>query len=230
MCPCCPDCNISSSPCQDALGSNAEAVGSIAGRVDALFGAVEAQKTTGSLHFHFFMFVQRLHQFATLKEIADRITEGLVNATELKHFLGQICCESYPDANQFLQERDSLEKNFPAYSESSECSGPPMRGGLKLGRMPRFLYDDARTALHSSPCGHNEQAAKLCGGDGGEAFRYEFARALQYFMSRCQHHIHRMVIDPKTKQERRLVPNPCASKKKQEGVQTRGTVDQQGVH
>ena len=48
-------------------------MGGIAGRVDALFGAVEAQKTSGGLHFHFFMFVQRLHQFATLKEIAEKL-------------------------------------------------------------------------------------------------------------------------------------------------------------
>ena len=53
MCPRCPHCNMSSAPCQDALGSNAEAMGGIAGRVDALFGAVEAQKTTGGLHYHF---------------------------------------------------------------------------------------------------------------------------------------------------------------------------------
>ena len=44
----------SASPRQDALGTNAEAMGSIAGRMDALFGAVEAQKTTGGLHYHFF--------------------------------------------------------------------------------------------------------------------------------------------------------------------------------
>ena len=32
-------------------------------------------------------------------------------------------------------------------------------------------------------------------------------------MSRCQHHIHCEVVDPKTKQKKRLVPNACASKK-----------------
>ena len=42
MCPRCPHSSDSPSPCQDALGSNAEAMGGIAGRVDALFGAVIA--------------------------------------------------------------------------------------------------------------------------------------------------------------------------------------------
>ena len=57
-CPRCPHCSETTTPCQDALGSNAEAMGGIAGRVDALFGAVEAQKTTGGLHYHYFFYVR----------------------------------------------------------------------------------------------------------------------------------------------------------------------------
>ena len=30
------------------------------------------QETTGDLHYRFFIFVQRLHQFATLQEIAQK--------------------------------------------------------------------------------------------------------------------------------------------------------------
>ena len=155
MCPRCPHCSQSATPCQDALGSNAEAMGGIPGRVDALFGAVEAQKSTGGLHYHFFMFVQRLHQFSNLKDIAEKLADGLVHATELKHFLGQLCCESYPDAEQFLRERDTLEMNFPMYSESSECNGPAVWGELKLGRLPSFLYEDARS-LDDAPLQANK--------------------------------------------------------------------------
>ena len=147
MCPRCPHRAQSKYPCQDALGSNAEAMGGIVGRVDALFGAVEAQKTTGGLHYHFFMFVQRLHQFATLKEIAEKIREGLVQATELKHFLSQICCEKYPDPEQFLKERSKLEQYFPTYSEKTECSGKPVWGEWKLGRIPQFIFDDAEAKV-----------------------------------------------------------------------------------
>ena len=32
-------------------------------------------------------------------------------------------------------------------------------------------------------------------------------------MSRCQHHIHRLVTDPKTKQEKRIIPNACMGKR-----------------
>ena len=50
---------MSEYPCEDACGSSAELRGGIAGRADALFGAVECQKSNGSLHYHFFVFVQR---------------------------------------------------------------------------------------------------------------------------------------------------------------------------
>ena len=86
MCPHCPHCAETMYACQDAQGSVAEIMGGLAGRADAMFGAVECQKTTGSLHYHFFLHVQRLHQFATLKEIATLLEEKLVNAEELKDF------------------------------------------------------------------------------------------------------------------------------------------------
>ena len=66
MCPDCPHCAEGSWPCQNALGSVGEMMGGLAGRADAMFGAVECQKTTGTLHSHFFLFVQRLHQYASL--------------------------------------------------------------------------------------------------------------------------------------------------------------------
>ena len=79
MCAFCPHCNKGATPCQDAFGSNAELMGGIAGRGDALFGAVECQKCSGSLHLHFFFYGQRLHQFHTLYEIAEQLKAGLVH-------------------------------------------------------------------------------------------------------------------------------------------------------
>ena len=95
-------------------------MGGIAGRADALFGAVERQKSNGSLHYHFFVFVQRLHQFAFLKEIADLLEAKLVTADELKAFLANICVESYGNVEEFQQERAKLEEHFPTYSETTE--------------------------------------------------------------------------------------------------------------
>ena len=213
MCPKCPHCSETAWPCQDALGSSAEAMGGIAGRVDALFGAVEAQKSTGGLHYHFFMFVQRLHQYATLKEIAEKLEEGLVQANDLKHFLGEICCESYPDVQQFNHDRESLEKNFPTYSEQTECSGTaPRWGEFKLGRLPHFLYADASDAPESSTRSAQDRTTSPVNTSEGAEFKAWFNKAFQHFQSRCQHHIHRLVVDPKTNQEKRLIPNACASK------------------
>ena len=67
MCPDCPHCNKGASPCQDIFGSNAEPQGGIIGRCDAIFGAVETQKS-GTLHYHLLAFLRarieksRLHR------------------------------------------------------------------------------------------------------------------------------------------------------------------------
>ena len=114
MCPFCPHCSESSWPYQDALGSMAGAMGGIACRVDAMFGAVECQRVTGALRYHLFIYVRGLHQSATLKEIAEKLKAELVHAFQFKNFSSAICCESYLDVQQFNQERQTLEDNFPA--------------------------------------------------------------------------------------------------------------------
>ena len=59
-CPYCPKCNTDEglTPCQDMLGSSATAEGGIFGRVDAVYASIEAQKSKGSLHAHFQVWVQ----------------------------------------------------------------------------------------------------------------------------------------------------------------------------
>eukprot|EP00959_Pyramimonas_sp_CCMP1952_P202815 4241703-Pyramimonas_sp.AAC.1 len=96
--------------------------------------------------------------------------------------------------------RSSLEQNFPTYSEASECSGLPSWGELKLGRLS--LHDDARTGVGSSAQGAPGEAQKLGMSCDGATFKAKCNNALQYFMCRCQHHIHRLVMDSKTKQEK----------------------------
>ena len=84
MCLFCPHCTDTDTPCQDALGSVAELLGGCAGRADGMIGAVECQKSNGSLHFYFFVFVQRLHQFGTMQAIVERLQSALIDAGELK--------------------------------------------------------------------------------------------------------------------------------------------------
>lgn len=111
MCRHCPHCARSGNPCQDALGSSAEIMGGLAGRADALFGTVECQKSTCSLHYRFFVFIQRLHQFASVKEIGELLEAMQVHANELKEFLANICCESYSDLRQHIANLTPLETN-----------------------------------------------------------------------------------------------------------------------
>ena len=63
----------------------------------------------------------------------------MIAAQELKDFLSNICCESYPDVEQFNRERQMLEEQFPTYSEHTETQGSNKWGDWKLGRIPTFL-------------------------------------------------------------------------------------------
>ena len=110
--------------CQGALGS-----------ADAIFGAVECQKSAGCLHYHFFLFVQRLHQYATIAEIGEKFASKLVVASELKDFLSNICCESYSDLQGHLANVGYLESYFPQDTEHTEFLCDLTWGGIKIGRI-----------------------------------------------------------------------------------------------
>ena len=75
----------------DAFGSNAETVGGIAGRSDGMCGAVECQKSSGSLHLHFWNFIQRAHQHHSLAEIAAMLEKALITADQFK----KLICQSW---------------------------------------------------------------------------------------------------------------------------------------
>ena len=68
----------------DVFGSNATPMGGSAGRADAMIGAVEAQTAEGVLHLHLFLFLQLLHQFMTLQDVAEHLRQGLVAADVMK--------------------------------------------------------------------------------------------------------------------------------------------------
>ena len=73
-----------------------------------------------------------------------------MNAIELKQFVGNLCCECYADPAKHLAELEKLERDYPTYSERTECSSKdkPQWGDIRLGRLPAFLYDDA--TIHTS--------------------------------------------------------------------------------
>ena len=145
-----------------------------------------------------------------MREIAQLLEQRLVTAQELKDFLASICCERYENLEQFDNERASLEKSYPTYSEAQECGTDVRWGDFKLGRLPAFLYEDlsSRSQYVEDSNQMSQSPVMSQAEDYGDAAQYRttFGRAFQYFQSRCQHHTHKMVNG------KRIVPNACRSK------------------
>ena len=105
---------------------------------------------------------------------------------ELKQFAENICCECYADPDKHRAEVEKLERDFPMYSERTECASKnrPQWGDIKLGRLPAFLYDDAK--MHSAqvaPSSHfvpPADSAVMIEMDGA-SYKHKFNAAFQYF-------------------------------------------------
>ena len=55
----------------------------------------------------------------------------------------------------------STSKNFPSYSEQTECEGKLTWGDVKLGRLPSSLYDDVVVgSMHSSHDGQTSHSVQ----------------------------------------------------------------------
>ena len=95
-----------------------------------------------------------------MKEIAELLEAMLVHANDLEEFLANVCCESYSDLGQHIANLASLETNFPAYPERTECGSAekPLWGQVKLGRLPAFLYADIHShSVQQSSTSHSVQ-------------------------------------------------------------------------
>jgi len=220
MCPNCPHCAETRTPCMDAFGSCAEAMGGIAGRCDGIAGAVECQKSKGSLHLHFWCYVQRLHQFLSLDEISKMLEEALVSADDLKRYTEHLCNESYPVGERLEEEVNELEKRWPCFKESDEVAPPePVPwGDCRFGRIPPFVWEDTGPDYSSLRFSSSQQWEQDQSGGAlsenmlhADAHVYEqrFARALQENLKCAQHHIH----PQKNASEERTIPNACLSSK-----------------
>ena len=109
MCPECPHCALSEKPCMDLYGSNATPMGGGAGRVDALVGAVEAQKKEGVLHQHS-LFPQMARHHQNLKDIADQFRQRVLSVEATKAFISHTRCATYPDPAAFRAARADIEQ------------------------------------------------------------------------------------------------------------------------
>lgn len=215
MCPECPRCASSATPCMDMFGSNATAMGGCMGRVDALIGAVEAQKAEGALHLHFFVYPQMTHQFMTLAEIAELFKQQALSVTDMKRFVDHVRCASYPDVVSFEQERSNIEQSWPAYAMDQYLSRPPA-----------YMWKQT-AASTTSPwalsCDFMSERAAHCVDDvqawrsEGQEWLRQRAQRVQHVLSRMNHHIH-PVVDEHTGERRPLAsctpkdrPKECKS-------------------
>jgi hypothetical protein len=159
FCPKCPNCE-----CADLSGSNARPVGGCFGRVDAVYGSIEAQKSAGSLHLHAQVFVQCLHQHTPLKEIF-RIRESELQTivNDYKAYKAAVSSQAYADPKAWEGRKDAVEKAWPLYDDATE-----------LTRVPDYLCPLSADA----------------DGSGTEWWRH-FQEAVQIRQEMRQNHVHR---------------------------------------
>ena len=189
MCPRCPDCALSVDPCMDIFGSNATPMGGSLGRADAAVGAVEAQKAEGVLHVHLFLFLQMVHQFCTLVDLATKLREGFLSVEAMKQFVSTARCAAYPDVDQFERERDTIEQSWPAFASDASPS-----------RAPAWAFDLPSVDV------------QLFGSEWlqeGLAWERQYKERLQHTSSRMNHHIH-PICNSETRERRPLAS--CTTK------------------
>ncbi|CAK9033585.1 ATP-dependent DNA helicase, partial [Durusdinium trenchii] len=114
-CPRCPDCNATDEPCMNSFGSNATARGGVFGRVDAVYGSIECQKS-GTLHGHFQIFIQCFHQFTPLKELIKlQATDRLEMLRRYTAYSAHVTRTVYADPEAWRRDKDEVEAEWPEY-------------------------------------------------------------------------------------------------------------------
>ncbi|CAE7878855.1 pfh1, partial [Symbiodinium necroappetens] len=146
FCPRCPDCAVSDTPCTDAFGSNATACGGVLGRVDAIYGSIEAQKS-GVLHAHMQLFIQCLHQFAPLGDLAAAGSERIRALLQrYSSYTAHVRRSVYCDPTAWQRKRAETEAEWPEYRSSTlALSRPAYQSDAALDAASwrqRFLAED----------------------------------------------------------------------------------------
>ena len=96
-----------------------------------------------------------MHQYLSLKEIAEYIRDGLAKVSDFKDFLANICCEHYSKQEEHDRTISDIEQSWPKFHEQPRVEGKPAEtqptacpdaapqwGSLRLGRLPEFVRDD----------------------------------------------------------------------------------------
>ncbi|CAJ1389752.1 unnamed protein product, partial [Effrenium voratum] len=159
FCPRCPNCATSGQPCSDAFGSNAVAGGGVLGRVDAVFGSIECQKS-GALHAHMQVFVQCRHQRGSLAGLLD------LGKPELRTLLQRYASYTAHVRRSVYCDPEGWERDRAAAEEYKDCA-------LMLSRPARRLRPEEWTRRYLAEDVEQLQQRKqhhvhLPAGPGGE--------------------------------------------------------------
>jgi len=117
----CPNCT-----CSDLFGSNAVPEGGAVGRVDGIYGSIEAQKSAGSLHLHVQVFVQCLHQHTPLQEMLKKYRNRLRQLKEeYGLYLEHVRREVYADLEGWNDRQQDVNKKWPNYADMYDLISVP---------------------------------------------------------------------------------------------------------
>ena len=121
----CPDCAKSDKPCTDAFGSNAKAAGGVLGRIDAMYGSLEAQKS-GAKHLHGQFFVQCPHQFQSLNALVQKGPKALLELLrKYSDYSAHVTRKIYTSPEAWEEKQQQVEEEWPEYKNSKLMTSRP---------------------------------------------------------------------------------------------------------
>ena len=183
MCPNCPRCNAGVMGCSDRFGSNMRPFGGGLGGMEALGGATEHQGH-GTPHFHGQGHIVCAHQFKTLHEIAELMTDSkaTLSAEQVKDFQAWMHREEPMDEALWEDFLPKVETEWTARYQASEHKG--------LCVTPAFLGEPPPAAsLHVTSAETPSQQEALAS-DAQQIMR-AYTGDVQFVFSRVQHHVHK---------------------------------------
>ena len=167
FCPRCPNCAASERPCSDAFGSNALATGGVLGRVDAVCGSIECQKS-GTLHAHLQVFVKCRHQRGSLAGLLDLGKPELQTLLQrYASYTAHVRRSVYCDPDGWERDRAAAEEEWPEYKDCALMLSRPAYQASRRLRLEewtqQYLAEDVEQLQR-----RKQHHVHLPAGPGGE--------------------------------------------------------------
>jgi hypothetical protein len=174
---CCIDCP--NCACADLFGSNARPEGGFLGRVDSVYGSIEAQKSAGSLHVHFQVFVQCLHQHTPLHTLLQDFRSTLPDLfNDYAKYKAHVCRQKYEDPDAWKARQSDTESAWKTQYESS----------VELLETPEYL----KTAFENPHAGDKKAGARSSIHSEASARKWlqSYLASVQRRQEMRQNHVH----------------------------------------